>query len=155
MSTGLYAEGEENAGCCQSVLGGYTYRDLGHALVDDIHSIETVQAVDGCELEQGELNELRSCDECPGLHDEENDTAVAVVALDTHDSLGASRDIPITSPSASDPQAKKESLTGKKGPYQIREAIAAVTRMFVAMDKTYIAVPHFTIVGGLGCGRSH
>ncbi len=39
--------------------------------------------------------------------------------------------------------------------YQIRDAIAAVTRMFVAIDRTYMEVPHFIMVGGLGCGRSH
>lgn len=39
--------------------------------------------------------------------------------------------------------------------YQIRDAIAIVTTMFVAMDITNIAVPQSTMVSGTGFGRNH
>ena len=39
--------------------------------------------------------------------------------------------------------------------HQIREAITAVTRMFVTMDMVNMAVPHRSISQPLGCGSSH
>lgn len=39
--------------------------------------------------------------------------------------------------------------------YQIREAMAAVTKMLVDSDIANMAVPQCTIVCGTGCGKNH
>ena len=129
-----------------------TYLDILHLTFRIVRPCHTTLdwewdfAIYGRELEKREFDELRRCDERSRLDDQEDDTAVTVVALDAHHSLGSFRDIP----GIAFEHVRYERRSIEHLAHQIRDAIAAVTRIFVAMERTYMAVPHWTIVGGLG-----